>query len=100
MKIAYEYPEMPEAHNQVTLNGVRAAAAGYKNEIAEGFQKAYEYLLENKDYLLQKVEKECKGSRIRDFPKIRKGMRFAFRQRASYGITKTGKEKGFVGAYL
>ena len=65
MKIAYEYPEMPEAHNQVTLNGVRAAAAGYKNEIAEGFQKAYEYLLENKDYLLQKVEKECKGSRIR-----------------------------------
>lgn len=65
MKIAYEYPEMPEAHNQVTLNGIRAAAAGYKNEIAEGFQKAYEYLLENKDYLLGRVEKECKGSRIR-----------------------------------
>lgn len=65
MKIAYEYPELPCANNQVTLNGTRASAALYEDEIEDGFRETYEFLLKNKAPFLELINRKCQGIRIR-----------------------------------
>ncbi len=65
MKIAYEYPELPCANNQVTLNGTRASAALYEDDIEEGFRETYVFLLKNKVSFLELIKRKCRGIRIR-----------------------------------
>ena len=65
MKIAYDYPEMPVADNQVMLNGSRISAAAYETDISDGFRKAYSFIMENKSNFTALFVKESLECRIR-----------------------------------
>lgn len=65
MKIAYDYPEMPVANNQVMLNGSRIFAAAYEADISDGFRKAYGFIMENKSRFTALFVKESLECRIR-----------------------------------
>ena len=65
MKIAYDYPEMPVADNQVMLNGSRISAAAYETDISDGFRKAYNFIMENKSNFTALFVKESLECRIR-----------------------------------
>lgn len=65
MKIAYAYPEMPIANNQVMMHDDKISAVAYESDIRAGFCKAYYFIVENKNDFITLFKKESTECRVR-----------------------------------
>ena len=65
MFLGYTYPVMEETQNRVSLFGKKICPDQYMGEVLEGFEKAYQVVLDDKDEFRDMVVEELKLSKSR-----------------------------------